>query len=924
MTMFLPEFQITFRRRLPIAPNSSLNCVSDEALSSRGSMEFTHRRDAIRIKKRLTPEVVAMLLSIDLGSDGGESISHRNQVLHEVNLPKYSGAMKQTSIEAGMGLSNSDLSSHNDIGMVHIVKCTGQPLGFSLREYDRSECEKIGGIYVSRLTVGGVVEQHSLLSAGDEILEINCVPVHGYKLSDVVAMIQIPKRLALKVRFRKGPGQNNDAGLRTETFTEKPVLRVNNNDICKTGQNLRGDNKRTGATSAQGMLGTNGEGIFAPKPVTFRRNSSGRILPAPPESKPDRVQYVFEDSSSSNSSKPRPSSTRSSEGLRARPSQETNLKLSNQKNEFNKHKNTRKSAVLSLSTIDGCPQTSEAGSKRVDPGDIRFDIITTNDSSSTASISPRTLDEVKIECKQDLTPTSSPLGLRKTSELDAFGSSSSLSSCDSPKSQCKRPVQAKSQGKFPNAELSKSEIRTHSSRSTDGRPLSSSAESEDSVTKDSSNNLAKQDPRSLFHHSLSWEELNQSHNSWFPKIGNQKRKHARKFSEPAQVLGPKSIGEAYRIQEMTDSSNDDVEPGYRRYVSGYLSGRTENRNTPRAVTGMLALHIGKGCKISPGEAISKDKRKKIKVFCTVDSDGIRQACTGVKKGLNDFQWNESFEIEFQRTREIKITVWMRSKKDGDRTLSEGCLCLAQLLNEGGEHMLAVCLEPCGALYVKLQFTDMKVLLQRTPSQKNEGVFGFPLETVLRRENSRIPTIVRKCVEEINIRGLEVTGIYRLCGNAAKKKVLRAQFENSSVSVDLGQTETPVDVNVITGLLKDYLRELPDPLLSQEIREVLCEASATEMRRESSDQFLVTQITKKFPTTTRVTIVYVLDHFATVLMNSDLNKMDSHNLAVCIGPVLLCPSLFTASANAVSDTKKDINAIKLLLEIWPKPEQVSAC
>ncbi len=47
------------------------------------------------------------------------------------------------------------------------------------------------------------------------------------------------------------------------------------------------------------------------------------------------------------------------------------------------------------------------------------------------------------------------------------------------------------------------------------------------------------------------------------------------------------------------------------------------------------------------------------------------------------------------------------------------------------------------------------------------------------------------------------------------------------------------------------------------------------------------------------------------MNSDANKMDSHNLAVCIGPVLLCPSLGGTTTSTVSDTKKDINAIKLL-------------
>ena len=164
----------------------------------------------------------------------------------------------------------------------------------------------------------------------------------------------------------------------------------------------------------------------------------------------------------------------------------------------------------------------------------------------------------------------------------------------------------------------------------------------------------------------------------------------------------------------------------------------------------------------------------------------------------------------------------------------------------------------------------------------------------------------------------------MCGNAAKKKLLRAQFENNSASVDLRHPDTPADVNVVTGLLKDYLRELPQPLLSQDVREILCKASEVDERCEANDQLLVNEVTKNFSNIFKNTIIYLLDHFATILLNSESNKMDSHNLAVCVGPVLSCPSLGSMSSSTVSDTKKDINAIRLLLEIWPKPEQVSAC
>ena len=889
--MASPGLQSQFRRRLPRAPNIDTSVKSSEKVQG-DSVDMEQKANMASIaKKRLTPEVVAMLLSLDYGS---ETIA--NKFVGSDISTNSAGELSQTL--------NRKVILQGDVGLVSIVKTSGQPLGFSLREYNARKCEDPGGIFVSRLTPGGVVEQNSLLSTGDEILEINRVAVRDYKLSDVVAMIQIPKKLTLKVRFRRKG--NSNGGLKEFCTNEsKEIVRnVNNNYIEQSYPRLKQETQ----ISAQGITAT------APDALKFRRNSSGRLLPAPPES----------ELSTSHLSTPQENHPMQL-GLNCNSNEKNNLCERVLQTDVNKEilkinskhvistskeKSQKRSTVLPMSLserkhsqgIDS--QDGKHISKRLDPGDIKFDIIASYDPrhsnlNSGSNASPRTLDDIKIESNEDNVSKST---LRKTSE--AFGSSSSLSSTDSPKSQMRKSKNSSSS--LGTGGFSRSEILTHSSRLSDS-PVSSSAESEDQTFKSVSE--TKRNPKPPFFHSLSSDDLTQSHNSWFSKIGQQKRKHLRKFSEGARPLQkPATFGEPYRVQETTDMSSDDAEHGYRLYPG------IPQESASRAVTGMLTLDIVKGAQI--GESNTKEKRKKAKVICSVDSDGIRQASTVPKKGLNDFQWNESFEIELQRTREIRITVCSRFKKE-DVKIAEGSLSLASLLNDGNEHLLAVCLEPSGMLCVKLKFTDMKFLLQRTPSQKREGVFGFPLETVLRREGSKIPNLIRKCVEAINERGLETTGIYRICGNAAKKKALRVQFENNSTSVDLSQTENPVDVNIITGLLKDYLRELPQPLLSQDVRELLSET-------EEVAGNLAFEIIKKFPRPSKATIVYLLDHFATVLMNSDVNKMDSHNLAVCIGPVLLCPSLGGITTSTVSDTKKDINAIKLLLEVWPKPEQVSAC
>lgn len=48
----------------------------------------------------------------------------------------------------------------------------------------------------------------------------------------------------------------------------------------------------------------------------------------------------------------------------------------------------------------------------------------------------------------------------------------------------------------------------------------------------------------------------------------------------------------------------------------------------------------------------------------------------------------------------------------------------------------------------------------------------------RRERSKVPYIVRQCVEEIERRGMEEVGIYRVSGVATDIQALKAAFDVS--------------------------------------------------------------------------------------------------------------------------------------------------
>jgi hypothetical protein len=68
-----------------------------------------------------------------------------------------------------------------------------------------------------------------------------------------------------------------------------------------------------------------------------------------------------------------------------------------------------------------------------------------------------------------------------------------------------------------------------------------------------------------------------------------------------------------------------------------------------------------------------------------------------------------------------------------------------------------------------------------------------------------------------------------------------------------------------------------------------------------------------------TMTLLLDHLKRVATKSEVNKMTSANLAVCFGPVLLCPSPQSAlgAVEQAMDFKRHIEVLRYLLDIWPQ-------
>lgn len=190
------------------------------------------------------------------------------------------------------------------------------------------------------------------------------------------------------------------------------------------------------------------------------------------------------------------------------------------------------------------------------------------------------------------------------------------------------------------------------------------------------------------------------------------------------------------------------------------------------------------------------------LYCVIECDRVHKARTVVRSGESSFDWDEVFELDIVDCKEVCFLLYSWDPEFRHKLCYKGIVNLVSLnLNKTPVHSLALKMEPRGTLYIKMRYKEPAIAFQRplpTPPPST-ALFGVDLEIVVNRENSGagVPLILKRCVEEVEKRGLDLVGIYRLCGSAVRKKMLREAFEKNPWLVDLSAEHVP-DINVITS------------------------------------------------------------------------------------------------------------------------------
>ncbi|TKA83310.1 hypothetical protein B0A55_00594 [Friedmanniomyces simplex] len=209
-------------------------------------------------------------------------------------------------------------------------------------------------------------------------------------------------------------------------------------------------------------------------------------------------------------------------------------------------------------------------------------------------------------------------------------------------------------------------------------------------------------------------------------------------------------------------------------------------------------------------------------------------------------------------------------------------------------------------------SDKKAQEQHAP----QGIFGIPLQYSIRYANVAIslydaegqsyiygyvPIVVAKCGVYLKEKATDVEGIFRLAGSEKRIKELKVAFDSPD-RYGKGLDWTGYTVHDAANILRRYFNQLPEPIIPLDFYERFREplrnhqaqaVGASEAQSPSVGHFdqeaairafqnLITEL----PPLNRQLLLYILDLLAVFASKSDLNKMNTGNLAAIFQPGIL--------------------------------------
>uniref|UniRef100_A0A8C9TYY4 Rho GTPase activating protein 1 n=1 Tax=Scleropages formosus TaxID=113540 RepID=A0A8C9TYY4_SCLFO len=158
-------------------------------------------------------------------------------------------------------------------------------------------------------------------------------------------------------------------------------------------------------------------------------------------------------------------------------------------------------------------------------------------------------------------------------------------------------------------------------------------------------------------------------------------------------------------------------------------------------------------------------------------------------------------------------------------------------------------------------------------------FGVPLSLWKNPDQEGIPLVMRDTVGFLKERGLQTEGIFRRSANITLVRNIQNKY-NSGEVVDFFQLD---DVHLAAVILKTFLRELPEPLLTFQLYTDVVNFHNVKSSTQASE---IRTMLQTLPKENYASLKFLIQFLVQVSAQSEVNKMNNNNLAVVFGPNLM--------------------------------------
>uniref|UniRef100_H3DBQ4 Myosin IXB n=1 Tax=Tetraodon nigroviridis TaxID=99883 RepID=H3DBQ4_TETNG len=280
------------------------------------------------------------------------------------------------------------------------------------------------------------------------------------------------------------------------------------------------------------------------------------------------------------------------------------------------------------------------------------------------------------------------------------------------------------------------------------------------------------------------------------------------------------------------------------------------------------------------------------------------------------------EIKRMESEPTKLTKTTKKRKKKDKCLSspldhrfstyqvsimQSCdLCGSYIWGMEKAYMCSACKLICHKKCLGKIITDCSTRQARqddgTPGSLHFGVQVYMLTSTA----NPVPKVIEMLLIHVEINGLYTEGLYRKSGSACRAKELHQILETDPESACLDSYV----IHTITGMVKRWLRELPDPLMTFDLYTDFLHAA--ELPDKAEKIRAVYQKIDELPPANYSTLERLIFHLVRVAKEEKHNKMSPSALAIVFAPCILRSPDVDNPFLSMNDVPKSTACVEILI------------